>query len=1022
MKKLVRVVVLSLLTVLVQSGMVFCQQERLVTLRLDRKSIDAGVSAFTLGLNISSVPQAIATGLNVDIRYDAAKFSLQTVTAGPVATQASKSVVYSTPSTGVARVVVYGLNQNTLADGTIAVLNFNINSGTSIMQESFTLENFSVSDSGGNSIPVQIQNGWIARSVENALFQLYDRGTQFPVNYEQLGTFSGAGTGNYAYTISNSGGLAAAVGEGIYPNATSIFADPEYQRYVAEGRLVGDHWSFVNSADPQADFYKWATAPEAPGVKLYYTALALANAGHVQHAMKAYYALIVHFPFTQSYNPNENIYWYPAIAAINAITTLSRDNPDLAVELINAKITVQNGYDANPNDDIFTGAAGSIVPYTLADRLNRLLARHTATVVQTRGSGRVQVMKDSSGAWQMRVDNRPFVVRGVSYSPTPVGSTSADQHAWQWRDANGNGLIDAPFEAWVDANRNNIRDAGENTIGDFQLLKEMGCNAIRLYHHAGSDNKTYVPGEYNKALLRQLYQQYGIMVMMGDFFGAYTIGSGATWAAGTDYTDPVQRENMKAVVRAMVLDHKDEPYVLLWLLGNENNMPGDNTGINATRTNASAVPQAYAEFLNEVAQMIHQLDPNHPVAVGNLNFGLAEYYAQYAPELDIIGTNFYSGRDGIGVSDLREAKEKIDRPFILTEYGADAYQYNQGVNEAAQSRHHYGCWKAIGYNGNRTPGEGTVLGGVVFEWLDEWWKAQSVYDSPWQQQTEPQFYWAIMPDQWSHEEWFGICGQGSGAQSPFLRQLRQAYYVYRDQLWRAPVALVSGTQDVALSWESYPGITYAILYSNDGSTWATAASSVAAADAGRTAWTDNGTSTGTHPRNVPIRFYRVNINNTSPVINVLAVDTGATVAGRATLQARTNHSSTATVQVLQTGTNTVVKALTVQTGSDGSFSIAGVPAGTYDVAVKTPNCLRARQSSVNIGRLGTVSGINLALRGGDADNNNVVDMTDYVILRAAYNTIQGNARYDVRADFDGNRIVDMTDYAILRSNYNTIGQ
>ena len=39
------------------------------------------------------------------------------------------------------------------------------------------------------------------------------------------------------------------------------------------------------------------------------------------------------------------------------------------------------------------------------------------------------------------------------------------------------------------------------------------------------------------------------------------------------------------------------------------------------------------------------------------------------------------------------------------------------------------------------------------------------------------------PDGWSSEEWFGIFSQGDGEQSPFLRQPREAYFLYRDKLW-----------------------------------------------------------------------------------------------------------------------------------------------------------------------------------------------------------------------------------------------
>ena len=92
---------------------------------------------------------------------------------------------------------------------------------------------------------------------------------------------------------------------------------------------------------------------------------------------------------------------------------------------------------------------------------------------------------------------------------------------------------------------------------------------------------------------------------------------------------------MMASAQKMVMEFKDEPYVLMWLLGNENNY--------GVASNADKKPQAYFEFVNEVARWIKSVDPNHPVAVNNGDTLFLDIFAKYAPDVDIFAANVYRG-------------------------------------------------------------------------------------------------------------------------------------------------------------------------------------------------------------------------------------------------------------------------------------------------------------------------------------------------------------------------------------------
>ena len=70
--------------------------------------------------------------------------------------------------------------------------------------------------------------------------------------------------------------------------------------------------------------------------------------------------------------------------------------------------------------------------------------------------------------------------------PTKVGQSPDDGTLvdWMQEDDNHNGIIDAPYEAWVDKYGDGKRHADEPVVGDFQLMKEMGVNTLRFYYQA----------------------------------------------------------------------------------------------------------------------------------------------------------------------------------------------------------------------------------------------------------------------------------------------------------------------------------------------------------------------------------------------------------------------------------------------------------------------------------------------------------------------------------------------------------
>ncbi len=598
-------------------------------------------------------------------------------------------------------------------------------------------------------------------------------GTEKVVNYEKYGQFLNVETKTYHYQVNDRKGLAAAVGEGVYPNIAAIYKDPEYRKALKEGRLEGNHWDFVNTTDLQAAFYKWATAPESWGIRLFYMGIILEKAKMYGEAVKCYYAIIIHYPETLAWT-YWHTPWYPSQAAVAKIQHIIRMHPGLKLEFKGAKIEILNSYDNDPSNDITITKPGMIRQLTMVERAKDILHIERQKIslgvpVKTLGQGYVHFAQYANGHWQMIVNNKPFLIKGITYAATQVGQSPDNGTLTNWMtdDFNHNGLIDGPYEAWMDRNGNNKQDANEPTEGDLSLMKKMGANTLRIYQHPQRP--------LNKEFLRKMYKDYGFMVLAGNLLGKYAVGSGATWAEGTDYENPKHREHMLEDVRQMVMEFKDEPYILMWLLGNENNY--------GVASNADKKPDVYYAFVNDVAKMIKSIDPNHPVAICNGDILFLDKFGKLAPDVDAYGANVYRGDYGFG-SYWQQVAQVTGKPAFITEYGAPAYSGSDMTPEeaqVAQADYHKGNWLDIFYNsaGYNDVGEGNSIGGVAFEWLDEWWKnyEPALHDTK-ADAVGP------FPGGYYYEEWFGLLGQGDGKSSPYLREPRKVYSMYK-ALWNS---------------------------------------------------------------------------------------------------------------------------------------------------------------------------------------------------------------------------------------------
>ncbi len=362
--------------------------------------------------------------------------------------------------------------------------------------------------------------------------------------------------------------------------------------------------------------------------------------------------------------------------------------------------------------------------------------------------------------FQLIVNNRPYIVKGMVYNPVPVGKNHT-------------------YDFWGDPLKPYIYDG--------RLMKAIGVNTIRVYQPGESTLKT-------KEAIKYLYNKFKIRTAMGHWLGFWD---------NPNYADPYFCENVKEDVLEMVRTYKDEKGILFWILGNENNVSfsyGPQTlnlwttpeieALGDPYSKRQARAKIYYSFVNEVAKEIHKIDPNHPVVLANAEVTDIDIAGPVTPDIDVLGCSIYRGK-AFG-SFFREISRKFRRPVVITEFGCDRYNaFLNEEDEAMQAEFIEAEWKEINKNTFMGSGVGNSLGGFVFEWTDEWWKFNEDSKSGWYihdtlaSWSNGAYYFDIKAPQNLNinEEWWGVCSLNKQETGLDERKPKKAYFILK-KLWR----------------------------------------------------------------------------------------------------------------------------------------------------------------------------------------------------------------------------------------------
>jgi hypothetical protein len=301
-------------------------------------------------------------------------------------------------------------------------------------------------------------------------------------------------------------------------------------------------------------------------------------------------------------------------------------------------------------------------------------------------------------------------------------------------------------------------------VTDIQLLRAMNANTVYLFMDFGTDDQ-------GMAILDTLYHN-GIKAIVT-----------------VDENGSANTNRINQVVNA----YRNHPAVLAWAIGNEWNInlyhtvhPGSHISEDALR--------AAAHLTETLAQQVKSLDTLHPVfsIFGDIDvsdgpLAMPNIVNRYCPSVDAWGLNVYRGRTfgPLFVDWARFAHV----PVFLSEFGTDAFRtrvfrFEWGrqsvdgtVDEPMQAEFNRGLWREIASNLSAVRLDAVCLGGTVFEWNDEWWKASPAFGGVVGHQDYIGFftYWNVdaMPDSVANEEWFGIV--------TIDRRPREVYYALQEE-------------------------------------------------------------------------------------------------------------------------------------------------------------------------------------------------------------------------------------------------
>jgi hypothetical protein len=218
----------------------------------------------------------------------------------------------------------------------------------------------------------------------------------------------------------------------------------------------------------------------------------------------------------------------------------------------------------------------------------------------------------------------------------------------------------------------------------YQQLKMHGGNSIRVWDTSDASR-----------ILDQAHQ-LGLTVCLGVWM--------TREKEGFNYDDKRAVEKQFLQIKRDVLKYKDHPALLMWNIGNE---------ISSEATNIRVW-----DAVNDIARMIHEIDPNHPTSttIMNVDYRILRIIKNRCPEIDIVALNSYGGLHNLSE---RMRQSAWDGPYYIGEFGAKGYweadrtSWDQPIEQHSSEK---ASFIRSNYENNILPAKDRCIGAYIFHW------------------------------------------------------------------------------------------------------------------------------------------------------------------------------------------------------------------------------------------------------------------------------------------------------------------